>query len=97
VIAAHIGINGALMSIMWTHFIKTGNEATQSIDRMESTTKDNQSDIKVAITRIDDYIKNQNEAQRRSENDQDRIIKKLEEIERSVRDLQINVATKKQQ
>lgn len=90
IIGAHISLSGGLMWIMWNHFGQTGDNAAKAIERMETSAIDNARDIKVAITRIDDFINTRNESIRRNESDQGRILTKLDDIERSVRELQIN-------
>lgn len=89
IIGAAIAIGGGLMGIMWSHFGRAGDIAGAAIDRMETAAKDNAKDIQVAITRIDEYIRSHSEAQRRAEGDQNRVFEKLDEIERSVKELQI--------
>lgn len=89
IIGATIAIGGGLMGIMWSHFGRAGDLAGAAIDRMDAAAKDNAKDIQVAITRIDEYIRSHSEAQRRAEGDQNRVLEKLDEIERSVKELQI--------
>jgi predicted nuclease with TOPRIM domain len=92
-VGVHIAIAGSLMGIMWSYFIKAGDVTNISIDRMEDAARENAQDIKAALTRIDDYIYNHNEAIKRTEKDQTRIIEKLDKIETSVKDLQIDFGT----
>lgn len=97
VVGATIALQGSLMGIIWAYLIKTGNTANLAIDKMETSSKDNARDIRVVITRIDDYIKAHNEALRRAEQDQGRVLNKLDEIELNVRDLQIAFGSYNQQ
>lgn len=91
VIGGVTAVYGSLLGVIWTHVNASTDYTAVTIEKIEKLSEENARKIDVTVTRINDFIRNNDQLLSRSQVDQSRMLNKLDDINNIIHKMQFDI------